>query len=123
MPIYLDDDNVAEFAECDIAEYALPWNPDVIVRIKSVPMSRIEQFQDANKQGGKVAEHAQNALIADSLVKADGKPFSTASLNKLLTGKARLVVALVKMISEHNGGDDQLKRLETDAGKKSEPTE
>ncbi len=98
---------------------ALPFNPEIIVRVQSVNMSRMKQFQDSVKKGGAVAAAAEKSLIKDSIINPDGSPVYTAvTAEAMLKGRTRLVSAYIKMISAHNGGEDVIAE---DAEKKSDP--
>jgi len=119
---YFCSDNVAEVSADDIGEYPLPFDPEMIVRVKSVPMSRMKQFQESNQKGGAVASAAEKALIRDSIINPDGTPVygTSEAAESMLKGRTRLVAALIHMISVHNGGEDKIAAAE--AEKKSEAT-
>lgn len=106
----------------DIGEYPLPFNPDYVVRIKSVSMARMNEFTESNKKGGAVAAAAVKNLIRESIVDEEGKPVYTKdTAEKLLKGRTRLVGAFIKMISRHNGADDEIDEFSEEAEKKSDP--
>ena len=107
---YFCSDNVAEVSADDIGEYPLPFDPEMIVRVKSLPMARMKQFQEAVKKGGAVASAAEKALIRDSIINPDDSPvYGKADVAEaMLKGRTRLISALVKMISAHNGGEDTI---------------
>jgi hypothetical protein len=117
---YLTSENVAEISADDVGEFPLPWDPEMIVRVKSVSMARMKQFQESSQKGGAVAASAEKQLIRDSIINPDGTPVyaSTDAAESMLKGRTRLVAALIKMISAHNGGDD---KIAADAEKKSQP--
>lgn len=121
MTKYLTSENVAAVSAEDIGEYPLPFDPEIIVRVKSVSMSRMRQYQEAIKKGGSVAAAADKALIRESIIDPDGSPVyaNDDAAEKMLKGRTRLVVALINMISQHNGGED---KVAEDAEKKSETT-
>ena len=109
MAKYLSAENLEEASACDIGEYPLPYDPEMLVRVKSVSMSRMKQFQESQKKGGAVASAAEKALITESIVGPDGLPLYTAeTAERSLKGKTRFVLALIKMINKHNGGNDNL---------------
>jgi hypothetical protein len=118
---YFCSDNIAEVSAADIGEYPLPFDPEMLVRVKSVPMARMKQFFESNQKGGAVASAAEKALIQESIINPDGTPVyaSKDHAESLLKGRTRLVSALVKMISLHNGGED---KVAEEAEKKSETT-
>lgn len=105
----------------DVGEYPLPFNPDIIVRVKSVSMARMRQYQDAAKKGGSGSIAADKALIRESIINEDGSPVyaDNATAESMLKGRTRLIVALINMITAHNGGED---KVAEDAEKKSEAT-
>ena len=122
MTKYFCTENIAEVAADDIGEYPLPFDPDMIVRVKSVSMARMKQFQEAQKKGGSVASAAEKTLIRDSIINPDDSPVykTQDAVESMLKGRTRLIAALVNMISQHNGGED---KIAEDAEKKSEATE
>lgn len=118
MAKYLTIDDLKSFSEEDIGEYPLPFDPETLVRVKSVPMARMKQYQEAVQKGGSVATSATKALIRDSIVGPDGQPlYSAETSESMLKGRTRLVAAMLAMISKHNGGDD---KVAEDAEKKSD---
>lgn len=119
MTKYFCTENVEEVAADDIGEYPLPFDAEMIVRVKSVDMARMKQFQESSKKGGAVASAAEKALIRDSIINPDDSPVykTMDAVERMLKGRTRLVSALIKMISAHNGGEDEV--TET-AEKKSE---
>lgn len=121
MTKYFCSDNVAEVSADDIGEYPFPFDAEMIVRVQSLPMARMKQFQDAIAKGGAVAAAAEKALIRDSIINPDGSPVygSKDAVEATLKGRTRLVSALIKMISAHNGGEDTVAEH---AEKKSDPT-
>ena len=105
----------------DIREYPLPDDPEVIVRIKSVSVARMRQYGESVGKGGAIERRAQAALIVDSVINEDGTPtFKSVDEVYNLMGKvrSRRLTGLVKIISQHNGGEDKV--AEDDAEKKSE---
>ena len=121
MTKYFSTETLPDVSAEDVSEYPLPFDPDMLVRVKSVPMSRMKQYQDSAAKGGSVAAAAEKALIRDSIVNPDGSPVyaSDAIAEQMLKGRTRLVAALLRMISLHNGGED---KIVEDAEKKSEKT-
>jgi hypothetical protein len=107
---YLSAENVEEAAAADVAEYPLPYDPEMIVRIKAASMARLSRYQESQKSNGAAARKAQYALIAESVVDENGQPIwqSAEQVERIGKSKTRLMVALVKMIGHHNGGDDKL---------------
>lgn len=123
MTKYLCTENLNEVSADDIEEYPLPFAPDMLVRVQSVPMSRMKQYHDLVSKGGSVASAAQKALIRDSIINPDGSPVykDNAAAEAILKSPTRLISALIQMISLHNGGEDKVTRMEEDAEKKSDP--
>ena len=123
MTRYLCTENLSEVSADDIEEYPLPFDPDMLVRVQSVPMSRMKQYHDSVSKGGAVASAAQKSLIRDSIINPDGTPVykDNATAEAMLKGRTRLVSALIQMISLHNGGEDKVTRMEDEAEKKSAP--
>ena len=122
MTKYFCSENVEAVSADDIGEFPLPFDPEMIVRVKSVPMYRMKQFQEASQKGGSVAAAAEKALIRDSIINPDGSPVygNNDAAEAMLKGRTRLIAALIKMISAHNGGEDTVAE---EAAKKSEPIE
>lgn len=123
MTRYLCTENLSEVSADDIEEYPLPFAPDMLVRVQSVPMSRMKQYHDSVSKGGAVASAAQKSLIRDSIINPDGSPVykDNAAGEAMFKGTTRLISALIQMISLHNGGEDKVTRMEEDAEKKSDP--
>ncbi len=108
-----------ELSAEDVAEYPLPFAPDVLVRVKSVPMARMKQYLESQSKGGAVAAAAQKMLIRDSIINPDGTPVyaSDSQVETAMKGRTRLMSALMKIINLHNGGEDAIVE---EAAKKSE---
>ena len=122
MTKYFCSENVEQVSADDIGEFPLPFDPEMIVRVKSVPMARMKQFQESSQKGGAVAAAAEKALIRDSIINPDGSPVygTPSAAEAMLKGRTRLIAALIHMISMHNGGED---KVAADAEKKSEAIE
>lgn len=121
MTKYLNAELASVIANEDVGEYPLPFDPDITVRVRSVPMARMKQYQEALVKGGSLATAATKDLIRESIIDESGEAVYTKdTAEKLLKGRTRLIAALVNMISKHNGGDD---KISEDAEKKSEPTD
>ena len=121
MTKYFNSAMLDEISGEDIGEYPLPFDTDIIVRIKSVPMARMRQYHESIGKGGSVAAAADKALIRESIVNEDGTPvYSAEKVESLLKGRTRLVSALIRLISYHNGGEDRLVTEVEAAEKKSE---
>jgi len=105
----------------DIREYPLPDDPEVIVRIKSVSVARMRQYGESAGKGGAIERRAQAALIVDSVIDEHGNPaFKSVEdvYNLMSKVRSRRLTGLIKIISQHNGGEDKAEEL--DAEKKSE---
>lgn len=124
MTKYFSTEMLPELAGEDIQDYPLPFAPDIMVRIKSVPMARMRQYHDSVHKGGSVAAAADKALIRESVINEDGTPVykTDAMAEQMLKGRTRLVTALIRLISLHNGGEDKLITETEAAEKKSETT-
>ncbi len=105
----------------DVAEYSLPDDPTILVRVKSVSVHRMKQYQEAAAKGGNIQRKAQAELIADSVIDENGKPvFSATKLYETMGRvRTRRFIGLVNIVSKHNGGDDEVREAE-EAEKKSE---
>lgn len=113
-PQYLTASMLTEAMEEDVKEYLLPDDPNVRVRVRSVSVARMKQYQEAAQKGGSVERRAQAALIADSIIEPDGRPTFTADqlYNAIGKVRSRRFMALVRIVSNHNGGDDEAKLVE-----------
>ena len=110
---YLTLDDLTTAQEEDVKEYFLPCDPSKKVRVKSVSMTRMREYQEAAKKGGSVERRAQCALIAESIVGLDNKPmFNTDTLYNV-AGKTqtRFMMSLIKIVSLHNGGSDEVEEV------------
>lgn len=119
MTTYFSTEMLDSLSSEDVGEYPLPFAPEVLVRVKSLTMARMKQYQEAHQKGGTVAAAAEKALIRDSILNPDNTPVyqSAEHVEQVLKGRSRLVGALLRMISLHNGGEDKIT-----AEKKSETT-
>lgn len=110
MPKYLNKTNVDQAIAEDIEDYPLPYDPEMLVRIRSVSLGRMRQYFEASEKGGPVARKALYSLISDSVVDEAGQPiFDTPdAVESVGKAKTRFVNAVQKMIEQHNGGRDKL---------------
>lgn len=121
MTQYFSAEMIGEVSAEDIGEYPLPFKSEIIVRVKSVSMARMKQYQESVQKGGSVATSAGKDLIRESIVDENGKPVYTRdTAEQMLKGRTRLVAAFLQMISHHNGGDD---KVQEEAEKKSDLAE
>lgn len=113
---YLSLDDLTAAQECDVREYLLPCDPSKKVRVRSVSVNRMREYQEAAKKGGSVERRAQCSLIADSVVDLDNKPIWNADALYNAAGKTntRFFMALVKLVASHNGGDDEVNEVKAD---------
>jgi hypothetical protein len=115
----------------DIENYQLPDDPSVTVRIRSVSMARMKSYQKMAAKGGEIERRAMADLIADSLVNTSNKTYIDAdTIFKKANGqRTRRMMGIIKLITHHNGGDDEVKLAEEAdeqakaVEKKSVPTE
>lgn len=107
---YLSLDDLSAAQEEDVKEYRMPGNEAKKVRVRSVSVNRMRQYHESAKKGGATERMAQCALIADSLVGLDNKPICTADQLYKVSGttQTRFFTALVKLVSIHNGADDEV---------------
>ncbi len=110
MPRFLNKTNVDQVTAEDIEDYPLPYDPEIVVRIRSVSLGRMRQYFESSEKGGTVARKALYALIAESVVDESGQPvFDTPdTVEGVGKAKTRFVNAVQKMIELHNGGKDKL---------------
>jgi len=118
---YLTLDDLTAAQEQDVKEYFLPCDPSKTVRVKSVSVNRMREYQDAAKKGGPVERRAQCALIADSVVGLDNSPIWKADDLYNAAGKTttRFFMSLVKLVASHNGGDDEVEEAKNEAIEKN----
>ena len=113
---YLSLDDLTAAQEQDVREYLMPCDTSKKVRIRSVSVNRMREYQDSAKKGGAVERRAQCALIADSVVGLDNKPIWNADSLYNAAGKTntRWFMALVKLVATHNGSDDEVNEVKAD---------
>lgn len=113
---YLSLTDLAAAQEEDVREYLMPNDPSKRVRVRSVSVNRMRQYQESARKGGAVERRAQCAMIADSVVGLDNKPLWTEDQLYGVAGKAqtRWFMALVKLVAAHNGGDDEVQEAQTE---------
>lgn len=111
---YLSLTDLTSAQEEDIKEYLMPADPTKKVRIKSVTVNRMRQYQEAARKGGSVERRAQCALIADSIVGLDNQTLWTADQLYDIAGKTqtRWFSGLIRLVSAHNGHDDEVNAAE-----------
>lgn len=107
---YLKLEDLETAQEVDVREYFLPCDPSKKVRIASVSVQRMREYQEACRKGGSAERRAQANLIADSVVGTDNKPLWTGAQVYETAGKTktRWFMALVKLVSVHNGAEDEV---------------
>ena len=115
-PEYVSLEDLSAAQEEDVREYFLPCDQSKKVRVRSVSVNRMREYQEAAKKGGSVERRAQCALIADSVVGLDNKPIWNADAIYNAAGKAqtRWFMALVKLVAAHNGGDDEVQEAKAE---------
>lgn len=107
MP-YLNKETKANLSRVRVSEYPLPYEPDTLVRIKSQPMARMNRYAEAVQTGGDRAKQDTYKLLAESVIdEADEQVFDPKEIQELAQADTRLVTALIKMVTKHNGGGDQ----------------
>lgn len=118
---FLSLDDLTAAQEEDVTQYDFPCDPSKKVRVKSATVNRMRQYHESAKKGGSTERMAQCALIAESVVGLDNKPMFTADqLYKAVgTIKTRWFTALVKLVSKHNGAEDEVNESESDAIEKN----
>lgn len=111
---YLDASDLIKAQEQDIKEYYLPCDPSKKVRVSMVPSTRMREYHESAKKGGAVERRAQCALIAETIVGIDNKPLWTADDLYNAAGKAstRFLTSLIKVVSAHNGSEDEVIAVE-----------
>ena len=109
MPKYLNKENRSEVSAKRVGDYPLPYDPDLLVRVQSLPMARMNRYSEAAQAGGERARVQTYQLIADSIVDENGeRVWESGNIQKeLADADCRLVSALIKIIGQHNGGNDQ----------------
>lgn len=123
MSRYFNEGDILNACEEDVQEYPLPDDPTVIVRVRSVDVDRMKRFQEASAKGGRVALRAQAELLAESIVDEAGNPVLNADKLVTVNGKVRTrrFMNLIRIVSDHNGSNDEVKAREAEelAEKKS----
>ena len=104
MP-YLDKQTLSDKTNSGIHEFSLPYDPETIVRVKEQPIARMNRYSEAVQVGGNRAKQESYALILDSIVDDNGDPIFE-SREQIAKSACRLVTALIKMIGQVNGGED-----------------
>lgn len=115
MPKYLNQDNKTSLTAERISEYPLPYDSEVLVRVKSLSIGRMNKYNEASSKGGERAKLEAYHLIADSIVDEVGEPIwvDSSEVRGLANADTRLVASLIKMIGKHNGGsDDDIEEME-----------
>jgi hypothetical protein len=107
---YLSLADLASAQEEDVREYLFPGDESKKVRVKSVTVNRMREYHTSAKKGGSIERRAQCALLAESIVGLDNLPLWTADQLYDIAGKTktRWFTALVKLVSTHNGSEDEV---------------
>ena len=104
---YLNKDTKAQFTGVRVTEYKLPNFDDVIVRVKSQSMARMNRHAEAQTAGGERLKKDTLSLIAESIVDEDEERVWTADeVNQLMKSDYMLVKGLMEVVGRHNGGTD-----------------
>lgn len=107
MPKYLNQENISENLKPTVKEYALPYDSEIVVRIKQQTMARMERYAEAQKKGGAIAKLETYLLIAESVIDEDGnRVWDDEQAKTLSQAKCELITALVKMIGHCSGGTE-----------------
>lgn len=107
MPTYLSKTNRDRISSNGVKEYPLPFDVDTIVRIKQLPMARMQRHAEAQQAGGSRAKKDMYLLISESVVdENDERVWEPHEVPEIEQANCRLVTAIVRMISDCNGGDD-----------------
>ena len=115
---YLSAEMVPTLSAEDVGEYPLPWDPQILVRVKSQSVARMKQYSDAEEKGGSFARAQQYQLVADSIIDEHDQPvFDFNAVKQMGKTRTRLYKALVQMISHHNGSDDKIETAEKNSGR------
>lgn len=90
-----------------VHEYPLPYEPETIVRIQEQPMSVMNRFAEMQKKGGEQARSEAYRVISLSVVdESNERIWTGSSIDEIKTMPTKLITALMKMIGQANGGDD-----------------
>lgn len=117
MSRYLNAETLPSLSAEDIAEYPLPWDSSILVRVRSLPFSRMKQYTEAQEKGGSYARNQQYQLIQESIIdEHDNEVFSVDAAKQMGKTRTRLFHALIKMIAAHNGSNDEVAAVEKNSG-------
>jgi hypothetical protein len=108
MPTYLNRENKKDHSSNKIKEFPLPYDSDIIVRIKQQSIGRMNRFAAAQKQGNQKSQQEIYALISESVVDEVGdQVWEKGEIPELVESNCQLVSAIVAMIVEASGGKKQ----------------
>ena len=107
MTQYLNRENSSENLKPVIKDFALPYDPETLVRIKQQPMARLERNAEFQKKGTAAARHDTYLLIAESVVDEHGERiWDNDDAKTLSEAKSELITALINMIGKCAGGSE-----------------
>lgn len=107
MPKYLSKETKGALSGERVSEYPLPYDSEILVRVKSLPIGRLNRYSEATAKGGERAKLETYHLIADSIIdEVGGRVWETSEVKELASADCRLIKALIGMIGKHNGGSD-----------------
>lgn len=107
MPKYLSKTNRDKFGSSQVKEYPLPYDSETIVRIKQQSIARMNRHSEAQKAGGTRAKRDVYQLIGESVVGENDEPvWEQNEVSQIEQVNCRLITAIVRMIGDCNGGDD-----------------
>lgn len=118
----LSRDNLQQHAKTHIAEYPLPYDPDTTVRLKSLPISRMNWVESEQAHGGERAQRAGLTMIQEAVLNGASDTetlWSSGEMPEIQRTNSRLILALLRMVGTHLG----LKDTEIEALKKGLETD
>jgi len=101
--MFLSSQNAMEIISCKSEEFALPNHPELMVRVKQLPVAELNRLgKPATKQGAE-GDKARIELIQKSIVNEDGTPvFTMMDTVALSQASAPIFSDLMEVIGKAN---------------------
>lgn len=73
-PVYIGSHNAREIVSCKIEDFPLKHHPNIIARVKQLPLGVLERLAKPSTKLGVEGDKARFELITLSIVNEDGTP-------------------------------------------------
>jgi hypothetical protein len=119
-PVFIGSHNARQIVACKVEELALKHHPDVMVRVKQLPMGVLKRLSKPATKDNPEGEKARIELITLSVVNEDGTPaFTSEDAAALADASAPIFNDLMDAIGRANNKTKQQIDEELDNAEKN----